>query len=201
MTAVIERFETREPSFPVRSERLAAETGVIPRSRFDSDGNVYRGGASAAGSARLMIVGDLMARFRQQAAASATPGFSFDFSFDHVRALFAEGDFVMGNLETAVSPSVPYTLEAEHINARPHLNSPISFLSALRRAGFDAVTNAQNHVYDAGTRGVLETLDAANQCQLLHTGHMPPRRTTDFLSSTSEESGSVSSPISTAPVR
>ncbi|NAZ16816.1 leucine-rich repeat protein [Glutamicibacter soli] len=170
VAAAVERYEIRHPSYRTVKREEQLTRGEVPASRFSYDGEVYHGAAQRADFARIMVVGDLMSRLRQQTAAAATAGTPYDFAFEHVRDLFAEADFVSGNLETAISPSAPYTLEMEHVDARPHLNTPPEFLSAIRRAGIDCVTNAQNHVYDAGTRGVFETLDAANANQLMHTG-------------------------------
>ncbi|MGF2949663.1 CapA family protein [Microbacterium alcoholitolerans] len=170
LTGVIERHEIRHPSYRTETAHADDVPGEIPDSRFTLDGDVYRGSAAQQGRARILVVGDLMARYRQQVAAASWGEGGFDASFDEVRALLAGADFVIGNLESTVSPSAPYTSEREHVNARPHLNAPPAFLGAVRRAGFDAVTHAQNHAYDSGTQGVLETLDAANQCRLMHTG-------------------------------
>lgn len=171
LAAAIERYEIRRPSYRIMKREQAYTRGPVPRSRFEYVDGVYQGVAKRADFARIMVVGDLMSRFRQQTiAAGYEDSLPYDFSFEHVRDLFAEADFVSGNLETTISPSAPYTLEMEHVDARPHLNTPPEFLSAVRRAGIDCVTNAQNHVYDSGTRGVFETLEAANQNQLMHTG-------------------------------
>lgn len=179
--AIVERYEIRQPSY--RSEDRADDEspGEIPPSRFELDGDVYRGSSASPGRARIMMVGDLMARYRQQVLDFAEEGSAFDASFDRVRDLLKGADFVVGNLESTISPSAPYTREREHVNARPHLNAPRSFLGAIRRAGFDAVTNAQNHAYDSGTRGVLETLDATNECQLMHTGLYASSKDQRFL--------------------
>lgn len=168
--ALITRYELRHPSYVAVTRDSEPEIGEIPSSRFTLENGLYRGKSNESGRARLMFVGDLMARYRQQNAAKTGANFQFDFSFQYVKGLFAQADFVAGNLESTISESAPYTVEREHVNARPHLNAPKSLLGAVRRAGFDAVTNAQNHVYDSGTLGVLETLNAANQSELLHTG-------------------------------
>lgn len=170
MDGAVERFEIRPPAFRAVNRGETQAIGEVPPSRFVREDGIYHGEAHVSGEARVMVVGDLMSHVRQQVVAARKPSNAYDFSFDHVRSLFAHADFVTGNLESMVSPSAPYTLEMEHVDARPHLNSPPSFMAALRRAGIDCVTNAQNHVYDAGTRGVLETLDWANRCQLIHTG-------------------------------
>ena len=179
--AACERYELRHPSYEKPQRDNEPEIGVVPPSRFKLVDGVYSGEAGQVGQARLMLVGDLMARFRQQQVAAEHNEFNFDFSFSYVAEMFQSADFVAGNLETMVSPSSPYTLESEHVNARPHLNAPASFLGAIRRAGFDCVTHAQNHVYDAGVRGVFETLSLTNQSQLMHTGAYVSREDTRFL--------------------
>ncbi|MFP1602654.1 CapA family protein [Microbacterium sp. 2216-1] len=170
LVGVVERNEIRHPSYTTGISGVEIECGEVPHSRFVLDGDVYRGSAAHQGRARIMVVGDLMARYRQQKAAESWGDGGYDASFVEVRDVLADADFVVGNLESTISPTAPYTSEREHVNARPHLNAPAAFLGAVRRAGFDAVTHAQNHAYDSGVRGVLETLDAANRCQLMHTG-------------------------------
>lgn len=171
-----DRYEVRKPSYDLVEREERDESPVTP-SRYSYDGKVYHGSSAVEGQARIMMVGDLMARFRQQNLASQYQN-DYSFSFDLVRDLIQQSDFAIGNMESMVAPSAPYTLEREHVNARPHLNAPPSLLSAIRGAGFDAVSNAQNHVYDAGTQGVYETLDNMNRHQLMHTGA--------FVSSTDE---------------
>ncbi|WP_293694644.1 CapA family protein [uncultured Agrococcus sp.] len=168
--AVITRHELRHPSYIERERSSEPSLGDVPRARFSFEDGIYRSESQSGDTCRIMMVGDLMARRRQQEVALREDGSPFDFSLQYVRNLFQEADFVTGNLESTVSSSAPYTVQREHVNGRPHLNAPRSFLAALRRSGFDAVTLAQNHIYDTGTRGVLETLSAANQCQLIHTG-------------------------------
>lgn len=170
LRGAVERFEIRHPSYLPAKRESSPDLGHIPDSRFSYDGEVYSGKSAAENTARIMVVGDLMARYRQQSNAFQKDTNHFDFSFNYVRDLLGEADFVSGNLESTVSHSSPYTFEMEHVDARPHLNAPEPLLAAIRRAGIDCVTNAQNHVYDSGTRGVLETLDSANRCQLMHTG-------------------------------
>lgn len=182
LIGAIERFEIKYPSYRrVKRENEQLTYGIVPPSRFEFDGKVYTGKTARADFARIMVVGDLMSRFRQQQVVAESSGVPYDFSFDHVRELFAQADFVSGNLESTVSPSAPYTLEMEHVDARPHLNASPALLSAIRRAGIDCVTNAQNHVYDSGTRGVFETLDAVNRNQLMHTGVFVSRVDPRFL--------------------
>ena len=172
LEASVERFEMRAPSYDLiqRDEVKTAEQNIIP-SRFILEDGVYKR-ENGKNRVRIMMVGDLMARFRQQNVAhdEETNSYCFDFSFARVSELLHESDFAIGNMEGMASPSAPLTHEREHVNARPHLNAPEEYLAAVRKAGFDAVVNAQNHIYDTGVRGIFETLDNQNKYQLMHTG-------------------------------
>ena len=172
LEASVERFEMRAPSYDLvqRDEVKTDKQSIIP-SRFILENGVYKRN-NGKNRARIMMVGDLMARFRQQDAAydKKTNSYCFDFSFAHVSELLHESDFTIANMKGMASPSAPYTREREHVNARPHLNVSEEYLAAVRKAGFDAVVNAQNHIYDTGVRGIFETLDNQNRYQLMHTG-------------------------------
>ncbi len=166
----VERFEVRHPSYLMKTDLASAKTVDFTPSRFSLRGHVYTRLSDHRGPVRIMLVGDLMARSKQQSAALDGDEYCFDSSFDYVRELISASDLTVGNLETMVSSSAPTTHEREFVDARSHLNSPDSFLAAIRRAGFDCVIGAQNHAYDVGTRGVFETLDNLNRYQLMHTG-------------------------------
>ena len=51
-----------------------------------------------------------------------------------------------------------------------YLNFPDEFARAVKNAGFDLVTTANNHVLDKGTEGVLRTLNVLDETGLDHTG-------------------------------
>lgn len=165
----VRRYELRHPAYDLVDRAPEPVTEVEPP-RFSRTEGGYSNG-STDGRASIMMVGDVMATHRQQAAAANGEGeFDFSFSFEHVSELLSRSDLAIANLESMISPSAPYTLEREHVNARPHLNSSPSLLAAMRNAGFDCVVNAQNHVYDTGTQGIFETVDQMNRHGLMHTG-------------------------------
>lgn len=121
-------------------------------------------------AATLMLTGDLMCLSSQQGAARAGGTFNFNSSFSLVKDVFAQADFVVGNLETMLSCSSPYTSERKEIGGNPHCNAPSTFADALRYAGFDAVVTANNHCCDAGPNGIYETLQLLDKYGLAHTG-------------------------------
>lgn len=140
--------------------------------RFRREDGVYRSTAASVApcDTTITMVGDLMCGSSQQRSALRDGEYDFTESFEYVREFFLDADLVLGNLETMVSPSHPLSSDSLYVDARPHLNAPFAYLAALRNAGFDAVLNAQNHMYDTCTRGILETLDALNDAQLVHGG-------------------------------
>jgi len=168
---IVEKYEMRRPSYELIERPSLQSQNNIKAARYElSDGKYINKVKTTKNRARIMMTGDLMSRYRQQSLAFKDGGYNFEDSFWFVRELLAQSDLAIGNMESMTSPSAPLTVESEHVNNRPHLNAPESFLGAIRNANFDAVVNAQNHVYDTGTLGILETLDMHNKYQLMHTG-------------------------------
>jgi len=171
LTTTIEKFEMRMPSYkPIQRPFLPAPS-LVKSARYEfKNGAYYNKNKSTQNRAVIMMTGDLMCRKQLQKQAYKSGNYHFDNSFYFVKDILAQSDFAVGNMETMISPSAPFTCEREYVNARTHLNAPESFLGAIRNASFDAVINAQNHVYDTGVRGILETLDLQNKYELMHTG-------------------------------
>jgi poly-gamma-glutamate synthesis protein (capsule biosynthesis protein) len=121
-------------------------------------------------------MGDLMCLSEQQRHARTPDGsFNFNSSFECVRKLLAVSDFSMGTLETILNPAHPYKSEATKVDDGmgymvPNCNAPVTFLDALRYAGIDAVSTANNHALDSGIRGLLTTKEHLDRYNILHTG-------------------------------
>lgn len=165
------RYELR-PAMDGVARRTADRDRPLPKARFHRVDGEYRPTASTdeRSDVTITMVGDLMCGASQQRSALRDDEYDFSESFDHVRRFFHDADLSLGNLETMVSDSHPLTSESLYVDGRPHLNAPSAYLTAVRDAGIDAVLSAQNHMYDTGTRGILETLDALNDAQLVHGG-------------------------------
>ncbi len=116
-------------------------------------------------SVKVSVVGDIMVHLNQLKAAKQSDG-SYDFTqvFQDIKPYLEEADIAMGNLETTISTDeIGYT-------AYPRFRSPESLLSALKGAGFDVITTANNHSLDGVEFGVINTLDKLDEYGLLHTG-------------------------------
>ncbi|SJM49287.1 CapA family protein [Microbacterium sp. JB110] len=168
MQRVLDRYSIR-PAAPEVTRQKEPALRPAP-SRFVLQDGVYRAHDDGDGDVTISLVGDLMCGFRQQRSAFRTGEYDFSDSFASVAGFFTESDLALGNLESTFSESSPYARERLYVDDRPHLNAPSAFLEAVRNAGFDAVINAQNHMYDSGVRGVFETLDALNRAELIHNG-------------------------------
>lgn len=94
-------------------------------------------------SIKISVVGDIMVHMHQLKAAKQPDG-NYDFTevFEDIRPYLQEADIAMANLETTISTDeIGYT-------AYPRFRSPESLISALKEAGFDVITTANNHSLD-----------------------------------------------------
>ena len=168
LEALRKKSEIR-PAFPALSLQKGKISGEV--SAYDrKDGIYFKKEETTSGRALIRMVGDLMCKNNAQKSALVLGEYNFDESFKHVAPLLQEGDLTIANMETMSSVSSPLSLQRSYANDRPYLNSPNEFLTSIKRAGVDVVINAQNHAYDTGYLGVMETLDALNRNQLMHTG-------------------------------
>jgi hypothetical protein len=84
--------------------------------------------------------------------------------FADVASELSSADLAFANLETPVSASGDHDSRPFFFNAKP------AMLQALMHAGIDLVGFANNHVYDQGFRGMIETLDALEALGLPQAG-------------------------------
>ncbi|WP_005032380.1 CapA family protein [Holophaga foetida] len=109
---------------------------------------------------RLVAVGDIMMHQDVKASAQDAPG-GFPDLWRDLAPLFQKADLVFGNLETPVAPRSGGP-------GRPFLfNAPEVLVPALKQSGFHILATANNHAYDQGPKGLVETLERLRQ-QGLH---------------------------------
>ena len=118
----------------------------------------------------LMFTGDLMCKKLMQDGAYKKGGYNFKSTFKYAKKVFSEADFVVGNLETLVSGSMPLNSEYDRMQGRPFLNAPIEYLEALGYAGYRGLVLANNHCCDGGTVGIKETIDAVDKAGFERVG-------------------------------
>lgn len=76
-----------------------------------------------------------------------------------------EADITIGHLE------VPHTTSVDELEGDvPAPAAPPEHLSALARAGFDAVSLAGNHMADRGPQGITDTVRTLDELHIAHAG-------------------------------
>lgn len=117
-------------------------------------------------SITLALVGDIMVHQSQLNAAldKKTGQYNFSDYFQSVRNYLQEADLTIGNLETTVAG------KNRGYSGYPVFNTPAQLLLAAKEAGFDVLTNANNHSMDRGASGVLATIQQLEQAGLKHAG-------------------------------
>ncbi|MDY7009103.1 MAG: CapA family protein [Cyanobacteriota bacterium] len=105
--------------------------------------------------AKLIAVGDIMMHGMQIKSGynSQTKTYSYQAFFTEVKNILSAGDWVIGNLETTLAgPESGYT-------GYPLFNAPATLADAIKWAGFNILTTANNHSLDRREKGLLKTLE------------------------------------------
>ena len=111
----------------------------------------------------ILFAGDLMQHLPQVIAARKDSTVDYSDCFHYISPFFDRADLVVLNLETTLTPRSDYS-------GYPRFASPLPLARAIRQAGADIVTTANNHICDRGERGIRFTLAALDRADLLHTG-------------------------------
>ena len=89
----------------------------------------------------------------------------FDHAFIATREILSSADLALGNLEAPLTDSQDeFTDKRFRFKVSPHA------AGALKNAGYDVLTLANNHMGDFGHRGVLDTIDTLQAAGLKSTG-------------------------------
>ncbi len=119
--------------------------------------------------ATFAAVGDILMHgdVKKSAAEAARQGWGnegHDALWAAVKQEISQVDWAFANLETPIAPRTNQGSRAFMFNAAP------SVLQSLADTGFDMVSFANNHVYDQGRAGFIETLDELAQSPLQWIG-------------------------------
>jgi poly-gamma-glutamate capsule biosynthesis protein CapA/YwtB (metallophosphatase superfamily) len=114
----------------------------------------------------ISAVGDIMAHGPQLTAAYDKTTRQYDFSpnYAQITEQLSAADLTFGNLETTLSGA------EKKYSGYPAFNTPDSLLDALKGAGFDLLTTANNHSLDRGWYGVQRTLETLATAGMPATG-------------------------------
>lgn len=112
----------------------------------------------------IASVGDLMCHSQQYAEAQTNVGYDFTYVYTAIQPFINSVDLTFGNLETVTAgPEQRFT-------GYPKFNTPVEYIEALKYAGFDVITTANNHSLDRSFTGIERTIDALENNNFPHTG-------------------------------
>lgn len=123
--------------------------------------------------------------------------YNFNHVFKEVKPYLSQVDYAVGNFEmTLAGPSKPYT-------GFPLFNAPDQIVDALKNAGVDLMSTANNHSADTGVLGIKRTYQQMKEKGLIPFGTAPTKQEqkplvleknnikTAFLSYTEHTNGNV----------
>ena len=120
---------------------------------------------------RILFCGDLI--LLEDQVKRAFDGQTYDFNplFEYTRRYIKAADYSIGVFEgTCGGTRRPYSQSNYADAVYLYINFPDTFADAVKGAGFDLVTNANNHILDMQVDGVRRTIDVLDQKQLDHFG-------------------------------
>jgi poly-gamma-glutamate capsule biosynthesis protein CapA/YwtB (metallophosphatase superfamily) len=116
-------------------------------------------------SAKLVAIGDIL--LHQSVYKDAvTPEGTYNFSpmFEKVKPFLESADIAVANQETMIGG------KELGLSSYPTFNSPYEIGNALKEAGIDLVTIANNHTLDKGEEGILNAINHWDSIGMPYTG-------------------------------
>ncbi len=108
---------------------------------------------STSGTARIMMVGDILLHDPVEASAKRADGtYNFDHIFANTRSIISSADLALVNQEVIIGG------QELGISGYPAFNAPAEIADSLVSSGFDVVCHATNHALDKGSKGIINTL-------------------------------------------
>ena len=117
---------------------------------------------------KILFTGDILIYQSQDKGCLNKDG-KRDYSpiFAQVKPLLDDADYVVGSLETTLAGA-----KAGFTNASYSFNTPDELLSALKWAGFDMLTTANNHCFDRGFEGHARTIEMLEKNGFDYPSHL-----------------------------
>ena len=120
---------------------------------------------------RVLFAGDLILLEDQVKRGFTGSGYDFDDVFEFAKKYISSADIAVGIFEgPTAGAEVGYSTSNYGDGKTLKLNYPDEFAAAVKNAGFDLVSTANNHLLDCGVSGALRTLDVLDKIGLDHTG-------------------------------
>lgn len=119
---------------------------------------------------KLTFLGDVMCEPTVLKGAKKRDGsYDFNYVFDGVRDYLKASDFIVTNLETPLAGE-----QHGYTDDFAIFNAPDSYADAVKNAGVGLISTANNHVFDRGYEGLVNTINTLDRVGLPHTGTFLP---------------------------
>lgn len=107
-------------------------------------------------SVRIMATGDIMFHPSQLEGAydNSTNTYDFNNSFKAIKSIIEEADIAIANFEGTTAGNEIYSYQGY-----PLFNAPDEVLDAIKNAGFDILSTANNHSLDTRRAGIIRTIE------------------------------------------
>ncbi len=123
------------------------------------------------GAFRITFAGDLILLEDQVKRGWTGSGYDFSDVFEYAKPYVESADYAIGVFEGPMAgKDAGYSSSNYDDGKELWLNFPDEFATAVKNAGFDLVTTANNHLLDRGLDGAFRTLDILDGIGLDHTG-------------------------------
>lgn len=124
---------------------------------------------------RIMANGDLLYHdlLYMSAKNINDNGYDFSVNYKYVTDLISSADLAIADYEGTINPK-------QKLSSYPVFNAPKEVISAIKNAGYDAITLAQNHILDTGIEGLLSTYNLFSQASLSPFGVYVDRNKADL---------------------
>lgn len=120
---------------------------------------------------KITFAGDLILLEDQVKRAYRENGYDFSDVFEYAKDYISSADYAIGVFEGPMAgEAAGYTTSNFDDGKELYLNFPDEFAAAVKEAGFDLVTTANNHLLDKGVSGALRTQDVLESACLDYTG-------------------------------
>lgn len=127
--------------------------------------------AEFSSAMRITFAGDLILLEDQVKRGCKENGYDFSELFKYTKDRISSADFAIGVFEGPMAGAEAGYSSSNYGDGKElYLNFPDEFAAAVKDAGFDLVTTANNHLLDKGLDGALRTLDVLDNIGLDHTG-------------------------------
>lgn len=114
---------------------------------------------------KILFTGDILIYESQDKGCFKDGKRDYSPIFAQVKPLLDDADYVVGSLETTLAGA-----KAGYTNASYSFNTPDELLPALKWAGFDMLTTANNHCFDRGFDGHARTIEMLEKYGFDYTG-------------------------------